>query len=316
MPLLRLGGRLIREPGSAPFLGTNKGGISRRRPQSNGVAVGRVGRQEEQLDPVAAGFEPVSHLVGFVDLEIVDDQEELTACRLDQALEKREEQVGVQGTLVDHEPCRATIGDGRDHAGGVTHRCLFDHRRPTFGREAAAVMGLVRDAGLIAPMDGSIFRLGALGNCRVVLPQPLLDLGILALDRPLDRSLRGKSPATGTTSIRVRPRSEHGFDRGATWIRARLGSRCEYHQEASPPGMTPAVHVYLTPGLHHPAHAIVGIRPPAKLIGAARVPPYHVSRWWQRRVNGLLRQRRAAGSPWRSPIRGSDRVSLTKPVDK
>ena len=61
-----------------------------------GVMLGRVGRQEDQLDPVAVRGHPGLDRLGVMHPEMVDDQEDLALGTLDQALEEGEEEVGVE----------------------------------------------------------------------------------------------------------------------------------------------------------------------------------------------------------------------------
>lgn len=55
-----------------------------------GIVLGRVGRQEDQLDPVLVRCHPGLNRLGVVDLQVVEDQEDLALLAADQALEEGE----------------------------------------------------------------------------------------------------------------------------------------------------------------------------------------------------------------------------------
>ena len=97
--------------------------------------------------------------------------------------------------FVQHEPHLATVGDGRDHVDPTLGGIDPNHGRFPFGSKAFGIVGIVLDAGLVTPVNLSLFLLGESLDFWIDRLMPLRNkLGILLVG-PFGRFLRGKTPA-------------------------------------------------------------------------------------------------------------------------
>src|SRR4051794_36658147 len=150
----------------------------------------------ERLAELMGGkLEPGPDLAGLVDLQVVDDQHHLPAGVPDQPPQEVEEEVGVQGALVQHEAHQPAVAHRRDQAPGHPLRRPRHHRGPAPGRPGTADLVLVGEAGLVAPVDHGLRRPGPPGDRRVVPLQPGRDRRGPALPGPHERLPRRHPPA-------------------------------------------------------------------------------------------------------------------------
>lgn len=172
-----------------------------------GIELGRVGRQEEELDERRIALDPCGHLPSLVDLEIVEDQEDAPLPPSRQTPQEAQQHLGAQRTFVDHESNRALVGDGRDDG-----QARAADRDPKNGRLAARGIApmarlVAAKAGLVAPADFGPLCLGVPRDPRILHAQPPLDRRVVPLVGPPRRPLRRHPP---TLEIQPDRADRHG----------------------------------------------------------------------------------------------------------
>src|SRR5277367_651530 len=139
----------------------------------------------------------------------IDDQEDRTCGTADEALEKFNEDSGIDtALLLDHEPHLASRGDRRDQAHAMASASGFDDRRFALLAPTTPRVMIRAHVGGIAKEDLRFFPLRKGFDLRVFLLEPLAQEGI-----PEDQSpcAAGKS---GDLLWRCRPHAL-GSSRGA-----------------------------------------------------------------------------------------------------
>src|ERR1700720_1165041 len=133
----------------------------------------------------------------------IDNQENRACGAGDEALEKFNEDSGIDtALLLDHEPHLASRGDRRDQAHAMACAGGFDDRRFALLAPTTPCVMIRAHVGGIAKEDLRFFPLRKGVDLRVFLLEPLLDQGIVALLRAVQRLLasapvdqRGLGPA-------------------------------------------------------------------------------------------------------------------------
>src|SRR3984893_2259935 len=148
----------------------------------------------------------------------IDDQENRACGTGDEALEKFNEDSGIDtALLLDHEPHLASRGDRRDEAHTMARAGGFDDRR--FALLAPTTPGVMIRAhvGSIAKENLRFFPLRKRFDLRVFLLEPLLDQGLVALLRAVQRLLASDAELRQQSTNRI------GAQRDAQLIQDQLG---------------------------------------------------------------------------------------------
>ncbi len=61
--------------------------------------------------------DPGLHLVGIMPLKVIDDEKQFLRPVVNQLTQEAQESRDSEGTLIDHKPQFAAIGDHRNHGG-------------------------------------------------------------------------------------------------------------------------------------------------------------------------------------------------------
>ncbi len=160
-----------------------------------GVELGAVTGQVEDLDLVLVLDQPVLHGLAVMHSQVVQDQVDLAARVLDEPAQEVDQNVRVQSPVEGLPPHLALVGDGGDDRQAVALVVHPDHRRLALGCVAAAAHVVAAQAGLVAPVDLGALDLGARGDDRVFLVEPLLDRRRRLLVGLLHGLLRREAPA-------------------------------------------------------------------------------------------------------------------------
>src|SRR4029077_8251898 len=120
----------------------------------------------------------------------IDNQENRACGTGDEALEKFNEDSGIDtALLLDHEPHLAARGDRRDEAHTMPRAGGFDDRRFALLTPTTPSVMIRAHVGSIAKEDLRFFPLRKGFDLRVFLLEPLLDKGLVALLRAVQRLL-------------------------------------------------------------------------------------------------------------------------------
>src|SRR6266404_7172809 len=134
----------------------------------------------------------------------IDDQENRACGAGDEALEKFNEDSGIDtALLLDHEPHLASRGDRRDEAHTMACAGGFDDGR--FALLAPTTPGVMIRAhvGSIAKEDLRFFPLRKGFDLWVFLLEPLLDQGLVALLRAVQRLLASDAELRQQSTNRI-----------------------------------------------------------------------------------------------------------------
>src|ERR1700692_1277530 len=148
----------------------------------------------------------------------IDNQENRAFGAGDEALEKFNEDIGINtALLLDHEPHLASRADRRDEAHTMPRAGGFDDGR--FALLAPTTPGVMIRAhvGSIAEEDLRFFPLRKGFDLRVFLLEPLLDQGLVALLRAVQRLLASDAKLRQQSTNRI------GAQRDAKLIQDQLG---------------------------------------------------------------------------------------------
>src|ERR1700730_8645223 len=152
---------------------------------------GRANRVEDKITATCRSSSR-QMLLSFGDMggTSIDNQENRAFGAGDEALEKFNEDIGIDtALLLDHEPHLASRGDRRDEAHTMPRAGGVDDRR--FALLAPTTPGVMIRAhvGSIAKENLRFFPLRKRFDLRVFLLEPLLDQGLVALLRAVQRLL-------------------------------------------------------------------------------------------------------------------------------
>src|ERR1700719_1537018 len=161
-----------------------------------GISVGRVGRKIEQPQPAVQALDKCFGLLGDMGRASIDDQENRALGTGDEALEKFDENIGVDAaSVLDHEPHLAARGDCRDEAHAMARARRFHDRRFALLAPAAPRVMIRAHVGGIAKENLRFFPLRQRLDPRIFLLEPLLDQSLVALLRTIQRLLAGDAVA-------------------------------------------------------------------------------------------------------------------------
>src|SRR6266403_167749 len=134
----------------------------------------------------------------------IDNQENRAFGAGDEALEKFNEDIGVDtALLLDHEPHLASRGDRRDEAHAMACAGGFDDRRFALLAPTPPRVIIRAHVGGIAKEDLRFFPLCKGFDLRVLLLEPLLDQGLVALLRAVQRLLASDAELRQQSTNRI-----------------------------------------------------------------------------------------------------------------
>src|ERR1700730_6073981 len=145
-----------------------------------GITVGRVGWKIKQPQPAVQAFDKCFCLLRNMSGASIDDQENRAFGAGDKALEKFNEDSGIDAALLlDHEPHLASRGDRRDEAHAMACAGGFNDRRFALLAPTTPRVVIRSHMGSIAKEDLRFFPLRKGFDLRVFLLEPLLDQGLV-----------------------------------------------------------------------------------------------------------------------------------------
>src|ERR1700691_1930475 len=148
----------------------------------------------------------------------IDDQENRACGAADEALEKFNEDSSIDtALLLDHEPHLASRGDRRDQAHAMASTSGFYDRRFALLAPTTPCVMIRAHVGGIAKEDLRFFPLRKGFDLRVFLLEPLLDQGLVALLRAVQRLLASDAELGQQSTNRI------GAQRDAKLIQDQLG---------------------------------------------------------------------------------------------
>src|SRR5262245_49973939 len=159
-----------------------------------GIEIGRIGRQEEDLNRGGPRRKPLAHLRRLVHAEVIENQEDLLRSVADQAPHEIDQGARLQGALEDHEADLALICDGRQDRETLAACRNINHRRLTLRGVTTMPRLVTAQAGLVGPADLGLLAFGTPGNSRVLHFEPPLHRCVIALVGSLLWPLRRKPP--------------------------------------------------------------------------------------------------------------------------
>lgn len=148
-----------------------------------------------QLNPVLALLNPLPHLLGMMNPQVVHDQEHLAARILDQPLQEIDEPLALDRSVMHTKPHQPLIGDGRDHRDAVPTGPVQQLRRLPARCVASNPGGVLPNRRLIGPVDRAALCLGPSNDVRVRLARPRCQRDLVLFSRPPRWSLRRHAPA-------------------------------------------------------------------------------------------------------------------------
>jgi len=163
-------------------------------------------------------------LLGDMGGTSIDDQENRACGAGDEALEKFNEDSGIDtALLLDHEPHLASRGDRRDEAHAMACAGGFDDWRFALLTPTPPRVMIRAHMGGIAKENLRVFPLRKGFDLRVFLLEPLLDQGIVALLRAVQRLL------ASDTELRQQSTNRIGAQRDAKLTRISLATMSRVH---------------------------------------------------------------------------------------
>src|SRR5580700_2137530 len=190
-------------------------GVSR---QFIGVAVRRVGWKIKQPQPAIQAFDKCFCLLRNMGGASIDDQENRAFGAGDKALEKFNEDSGIDAALLlDHEPHLASRGDRRDEAHAMACAGGFDDRRFALLAPTTPRVMIRAHVGGVAKEDLRSFPVRKGFDPRVFFVEPLLDQGLVSLLRAVQRLLASDAELRQQSTNRI------GAQRDAKFVPDQLG---------------------------------------------------------------------------------------------
>lgn len=138
---------------------------------------------------------PLPHLFGVMNPQVIHDEEYLVLRVVEQALQKIDEALGIDGTIMQTKPHQTLIGHGRYQRDAVPTRRVQQLRRLPARRVASNPSRVLADGRLVGPVDRATLRLGSPNDLRIGLVRPRLQCGLVLLPSAPGRPLRRHAPA-------------------------------------------------------------------------------------------------------------------------
>jgi hypothetical protein len=160
------------------------------------VQLRRIAGQVKQFNLLGMLFQPRAYPLGVMNAQVIDDQKDLLARVLAQALEKRDERICTERLAVEPEAQRALVGDGANEVDPATFGLReHQHRRLAARGVASRVVLHTARCRLISPTNLGAFRFGASNDDRVLILEPFLNSFRTLLISAFDRALGRETPA-------------------------------------------------------------------------------------------------------------------------
>jgi len=119
-------------------------------------------------------FQPFFHQLAMMNTQIVKNQKDFMTNVFDQPFQESNESFRIHVVLVDHKADLALIRDRGNQVDSFTLGWKANCRSFPSGGITSAMLTVIGKPGFISPMNFGTYFFGFLGNCRILLVQPLL----------------------------------------------------------------------------------------------------------------------------------------------